>query len=456
MGFKDNLEEKEELRQYRKKEKIFFFVLFFGLSLFILTVLGGSNTTLHGMVLRVPFSERSRGTDILLLGVMAGYFFWYKGFKWAWMLYPFTKLPSVGTKLDNFLEKAKKGKEEKLEEFFYPKVEFSDGIPRGKSFTYFRSNRLTPYNLFDFGKYTAKNGTKQIIANFRDKEIEAAKRALRSRRDNRRKKAEIHLSRLEQDKAENICTSNQEKLYTDLFLMLEGIYNSYANDFGDKIFIDKKLKNPLRITKFKNSGRIAGIWADKEVDVFRNSKVYFSIDMIMSTARDLTYLYITFLEKRLERGRFKSVNKKNLARFEMFFKFFITRRILMNYSNIPSGWLCVKIEDYTMRAIASNIDREMIIDINEKNNGSTPAYDSDVEASQFLFTYWAFFYEDKIKKVMEELEFIYNTTKEVKEINAREVAREALAQIEEEWKAEYDAFSDSDIVELQPKDVEEE
>ena len=456
MGFRDNLEEKEELRQYRKKEKLFLFALFFGLSLFLLTMISsfvGSGTTLRNYIVRVPFSGATRGIDIFLTMLAAGYFFWYKGFKIPLPAKMTSKIPFLSDDIRR--KKIENGKVKELEEFFYPKVEFSDGIPRGKGFHYFKSKRYTLSNLFDFGKYSGKNGTKELISLFRDKEIEKAKLAVKSSRKKRKKKAQERLDAMTKVMQENICTPNQEHLYHDLFLMLEGIYKSYSNKFGDKIFIDPKMKSPLRLLKFKESGKMADVTVDKSVDVFRDSKVYFSIDMIMQTVKDLTHLYIIFLEKRLERGRFKSIDKKNLVRFEMFFKFFMTRRILLNYSNIPSGWICVKVEDYTMRAIASNIDREMIIDINEKNNGSTPAYDSDVEASQFLFTYWAFFYEEKIRRAMDEIEFIYSATKEVKEINAREVARNAMKEIEQEWQETYDAFNDDDIIVLQPKEKEE-
>ena len=449
MGFKDNLEEKEELYDYRKKEKIFFFIFFLVISFFVLMILTGGEAKFSKMLIRVPFlREETRTQDIVLLVLMVSYFFWYKGIK-------VPKFLQKAKIVEENIEKIEKGKVKQLEEFFYPVVEFSDGIPRGKGLYYFKSKKRTIYNLFDFGKYTKKNGTKQIIAAFRDKKIEEARKRARIERGKKKRGAENELQKLLREQKERVATPNQENLYTDLFLMFEGIYNSYANDFGDKIFIDTKMKNPIKITKFKKSGRIAGVTVDTSIDVFRDAKVHFSIDMVMQTAQSLTYLYIIFLEKRLKRGRFSKIKRENLERFEMFFKFFITRRILLNYSNIPSGWLCVKIEDYTMRAIASNIDREMIIDINSKNDGSNPAYNSDVEASQFLFTYWAFFYEDKIRKIMDEVEFIYNATKEIKEINAREMAREAMKEIEKEWKQEYDSFSDKDIIELQPKDVED-
>lgn len=448
MSFKSNLDEKQELQDYRKHEKIFYGIFFVFLSFIVLFILGkitGSSLTSLDYWYRVPFLSKSRNLDIFLIVFISLFYFWANGTKRKVLIKIFERVPYFGKMLIQ-------GKENELQDFFYPKVKFTDGIKRGNGFHYFNGENRNISNLLDFGKYSHKDGTKKIIALFRDKEQEMLRKDSGSFRGKRAERAKRQLEAI-QGKYKGNPTPNQETLFMDLFLMLEGIYHSYANDFGDKIFIDKKMKNPLKIYRHQKTNRIAKLEVDTSIDVFRDSKVYFSIDMIIGTVRDLTALYTIFLEKRLERGRFKSIGKKeSIIRFEMFFKFFMLRRILLNYSNIPSGWLCVKIEDYTMRAIASNIDRPMLIDINEKNDGSTSAYNSDVEATAFLFTYWAFMNEKKVKKAIQDIDFIYEASKEVKEINARRIAQKAMEEIEREHDETYNAISDDDLVILSPKD----
>lgn len=459
MGYRDNLEEKEELRSFRKRERWFFIIFFLMVSTIIVLLLGnltGANIKWSEYWLRVPFLGSTTRLDIILVIVLYFYWVWISGTRFKILSKAYAKIPYIGKTI------SKGGKDKELEAFFYPEVSFTDGIKRGKGYHFFKwskdDSEITVDNLFDFGKYSHSKeltGTERIQALFRDKEQEELRRTVKIGREKQAEKAKRALESIEKAHG-NKPTENQKLLYHDLFLMLEGIYASYANDFGDKIFIGKHLKTPVRLYAVKKNDtyRITKIDIDESIDVFRKGKVYFSLKMVQDTAINLTKLYILFLEKRMGRGRFSEIAPERMERFEMFFKFFIVRRLLLNYSNIPSGWLCVKIEDYTTRAIASNIDREMIIDINDNNNGTNPAYNSDVEASQFLFTYWAFMYSSQMKKAMEGIEFVFNTTKEVKEINARKIAAEAMREIEKEHNETYNSIKDDDLVLLPPKEEE--
>jgi len=447
-GFKDNLDEQYERVKYQKEQYRWQLVAFIVIAVMILAVISNfGNRSIFGYFIHVPFGGDNKIASTLLLFLFLSVYIWINGFP--------KKLHKLLSKF--FSNKILNGQKTYLQEFFYPSVTFSDNIPRAKDFKYFKSNKHNIYNLFDFGTYTAKNGTNEIIKLFRDKRYEKTVAMQRSGRKEIREKGEHILRSIQNEYWEKgLPTPDQEHLYTDLFLMLEGTYNSYENDFGDKIFI-KSMRSPLYVeVDEKNKKLIKEININTESDVFQKGKVFFSIDMIIGTAMRLTYLYTNSLEKRLGKGRFINIdkNKKKIAKFEMYFKFYIVRWLLLNYSNIPSGWICAKTEDYTSRAIASDIDRPMLIDINDKNDGTNPNYKSDAEATDFLFTYWAFRYEKKMIPIFEELEFIFNATKEFKEINAREVARKATEELKKELDQTYSTMKDEDLIFLDTSDKE--
>jgi hypothetical protein len=225
--------------------------------------------------------------------------------------------------------------------------------------------------------------------------------------------------------------------------MLQGVYDGFTTKFDEKIEISPKLKNPLLI---KKNNQNIDFDVNDNIDIIDNGKVNFSIKMIQETVKNLTFLYMQFLTARMGKGRFINIKEEDLRQYENFFKFFMTRRILKNYSNIPSGWLCVKIEDYTTRAIASAVDRDMIIAINSKNNGTHSAFSSDVEASSFLFSYWSFMYEEKIIRAIEKIDFVYNATKEIHEIEAYRASKETEELLRNKIEEEYSNMDDNNLV----------
>jgi len=426
MGFKSNLEEKEAIYKYRKDEKRFVLILAISLSFvfsFIFGTMLADVSSYKTYLGRVPFMHETFWYDIFLLTITLLFSSWATG------------KPKFLQKLLHFHEG---GKEEELRKFFYPTVSFSDGIPREFEFYYFKGKKIDAYTLFDFGEYS---NTSDLISLFRDKTLEQLKEKLKNAKmmnDEKgiAKQKNILKEHYEMMSKNNGVGSEQEKQYLDIFHKLEGIYKGYKNDFGDKITIDEKMKSPLVLQQTKKSKRIT-FSIDEKIDVFRNGTVYFSIEQIQETAKGLTFLYMRFLKKRLSRGRFYNIarEEEQLKRFELFFKFFTIRWLLLNYSNLPSSWLCISIEDYTMRAISSEIDRPFINTIfKNKNDGNNKGYHSDIEAKQFLFTYWAFREEKKNKEVYDDIAFCFDATKAVTEQEARRVAKEASMKIATEWE----------------------
>ena len=443
--FKQTLEENLEREKYRSRNRKFFFVAFLVfVYLFIKMFFDDANHIVIGGI----FSN-SWWLVSLQLTILLSLYIIINGMPRIFWLNRAIQKTKTDLKPIRIIRNG--GLKKELQNFFYPKVTMTDGVPRSQTLEYFTSSKYNPSNLFDFGVYTAKSGTKRVIKLFRNKRREKliAKVETSKKRDKIHQKAKEQLAKYDEIYKSKIA-NDQSKMYLDLFHMLQGIYESYETDFGEKLEINTELKTPLHIYMQKDKNSIGKIEVDNDIDVITDGRVNFSIDMIMDTVKNLNLLYMTALKHRAGRGRFSSISKKDFISFETYFKFFMARKILKNYSNIPSGWICVKMEDYTGRAIASNIDRSMIISIVEgQNDGKNSSYNSDVEASKFLFTYWFFTsVEPTMIKVMEQLEFIFNATKEVSEITAR---RHSIAQerkLKAEIEAQYKSMSDEDLVYL--------
>jgi len=447
--FKQILEENTEREKYRSRNRKFFFIfLTVFIYIFITMFFGNTNGILLQAFVFIPKKLMFLELFILLL-----LFFIINGVpKWFYLKKAVSfinKFDFVDIKFLKIMEKG--GLKRELKTFFYPEVTMTDGVPRSQSFEYFTSKKYSPDNLFDFGVFTAKSGTKRVIKLFRNPKREKLVQKIETSKNRKKIHLEAKKELIEYDKIyTNKVANEQSKLYLDLLQMLQGIYESYETDFGEKLEINSKLCTPLDIFFKRDTTTIGKVEVNNDIDVITEGRVNFSIDMIMDTVKNLNLLYMTALKHRAGRGRFNSVSKKDFISFETYFKFFMTRKILKNYSNIPSGWICVKMEDYTARAIASNIDREMIISIVDgQNDGKNSSYSSDVEASKFLFTYWFFTsIEPTMIKVMEQLEFIFNATKEVNEITARKFALKEENRLKAEIEAQYNNMNDKDLVYL--------
>jgi hypothetical protein len=123
-----------------------------------------------------------------------------------------------------------------------------------------------------------------------------------------------------------------------------------------------------------------------------------------------------------------------------FFKIVMTRRLLLNYGGIPSGWIVGRIESYDLRAIFSAVDRDMIPTVTKNNDGSNMLFDSDVFASKFLFLYWSFMRDKELSQTIEAIDWCFDATKSLNEIQVREHAKENRKKLLRE-----EGYSDEDI-----------
>jgi len=365
------------------------------------------------------------------------------------------------------------GKMKEMDLFFYPKTSINDGLARVSKTKYFRSKKYHLGNIFDYNGTTMKennSGTKRIISLFRDSKREKIKKRTISpdakiskrakelliKRDNlfvkkmshkyqgkSREKLEGILKKegkksekgikaqkyLNQKVLDKTPTIEQENIFKDLFEVIEGVLEGYSGERDGVKNI--KMNSPLKV-KTKN-GIVSGVSVDSSIDVFKDGVVRFSVDMIGDTTKRMTILFMLFLKKHLSRNsRFSSAkssfssvlsDSENILLFEDYFKIVFLRRLLLNYGAIPSGWMCIRIEDYTLRAIMSAVDRPLIPTITSTNDGSNSSFNSDVLASAFLFTYWAFMTDKNIEPIVDDLDWCFNTTKDLNEIKARNIAR---------------------------------
>lgn len=455
-AFKDNLEEQRQRHKYQKEH--FWAIVFISsvIGITVLTFMGFSEVHWIAYFFYVPnFGATS---TFYVVGIIA--FIYYK---WWWDGVPayvmffvkglmgfFSKLRAIMDKisflrgLTKAIEKTAnyilpsnslanriiRGKKKSLEEFFYPKTKITDELPRVDKFSYFKTKGYHIGNLFDYDAQTLKkdeNGTKRIIALFRDKKTELIKKKTASRDPKISKKAkEVLRRRNEKYHDVGVPTNEQELIYRDLFQVIEGILKSYDGETEKVMMAD--YDSPLKLDI--KDGAVVGISVDSSIDVFKDGHVSFSLKMITLTVARLTILYMHFLkvhfkrQSRLSTGSLGKIlgEEGGMKMFEDFFKIVMFRRILLNYGSVPSGWMCVRIESYDLRAIMSAVDRPLIPTITSINDGSNDSFNSDVVASAFLFTYWAFFKEEKMVEIMDDLNWCFNTTKDYNEIKAREAS----------------------------------
>lgn len=455
-AFKDNLEEQRQRGKYQKEHFWAMFFLSFVIGSVFLTFLGFSEVHWVAYLFYVPnFGETSIFYLIGFVGLV-GYRWWWYGIP-SYVMYVVTHINTLFSKLRALIDKAPflrgltkavastisyvlpnsanqkriiEGRESQLQSFFYPKVTITDELPRAKNFNYFKTKTYHIGNLFNYDAITLKkdeNGTARIVSLFRDKKTELLKKRAKSKDVKVSKKAkEILARRMSRFNDKGLPTSEQELIYRDLFLVIEGVLESYDGETDSVRIAD--YDSPLKLNMKK--GVIRGIRVDTSIDVFKDGKVSFSLKMITLTVARMTILYMHSLKTQLARQSRFSTGKigkvlsgeKILKQFEDFFKIVFLRRLLLNYGSIPSGWMCVRIESYDLRAIMSAVDRPLIPTITSINDGSNNSFNSDVVASAFLFTYWTFFREKKIEEVMDELDWCFNTTKDFNEIKAREAS----------------------------------
>lgn len=476
-AFKDNLEEQRQRSDYRKGNfwSIFFLSIIIGFA--VIYIFGFYKVHWVAVFIYVPNTGETFPFYALAAASILYFRWWWHGLPPYFMFLlglarkiiskPYAillKHKSFKDFMDKNLpskitiEKIKIGKKEQLQRLIYQKANMSDELPRAKKFTYFSSKRFSLSNIFDYKIYELKaerearlkktgksglailkdsRGTQRMMSYFRDHRTELYKKKASNRKDikvaEKAKKALENRTARFHDK--KIPTIEQEKLFLDLFYVIEGMIEGYAGktDWVRNVEMD----SPLNI--LMEDGSISGLSVDSNIDVYKEGKVYFSLNMLAMTTAKMTFLYMNFLvtsyerQSRISTGKISEIlsDENNFRIFEDFFKIVFFRRLLLNYGSVPSGWMCGRIESYDLRAIMSAVDRPMIPTITSNNDGSNNLFSSDVVASSFLFTYWAFIRNEKIAPIIDDLDWCFNTTKDLNEIKAREASRQAAKEIEE-------------------------
>ena len=456
-AFKDNLEEQRQRHKYQKENFWAIFSISFLFGIVALSFLGFSEQSWITYFIYIPNLGATYPFYVVGLLFLLWYRWWWKGipkyilillsplyksliflknkFKKNKLIYSIFE----GLSINKFTRrKLVNGKEKELNRFFYPKSVIVDGLPRKKNFKYLRNSIYHIGNLFDYNAQTFmvdEEGTNRIISFFRDAKMEKLKdRSLSFDEKVSARAKELIKKREQRYVNRRLPSPEQEEKYKDLFEVVEGVLSDYdGKTDGVKI---SNFKSPLQLSL--RNGSIHSVSVDESIDVFVDGKVYFSLRMIVETTQRMTILFMQFMKKNMSRNsRFSSASssssvvlsdKKNLKLFEDYFKIVFFRRLLSNYGSIPSGWMCVRIEDYTLRAIMSAVDRPLIPTITSTNDGSNNFFQSDVLSTAFLFSYWAFMHEPLIIGLVDDVEWCFNTTKDLNEIKARSLAKEGMGQ----------------------------
>lgn len=118
---------------------------------------------------------------------------------------------------------------------------------------------------------------------------------------------------------------------------------------------------------------------------------------------------IQLLEEAKEKNDSLAIENYLKEKLIVWFKFFLARTMLQRYTNIPSGLLVVKIEDYSMRMITEVYNDKKLVNISRnQNDGLSDSFNGDEMVNLFLFLWNAFMYGRKTK-LLKDLEFNLNT-----------------------------------------------
>lgn len=408
MGFEEV--RKESFERYKVK-RFHFWVTFFGVfflaSVFFYAI-DTKNFSLSSMFLYLP-TANPLWFFIMFFIFLSVWFYWYGNKFNALMkkigiyngLYKYIYKPLdtalnivLPSNISEFLSRVlfkTDSKIDELEKFFYKapvKDDAIEKVPLNK-FKVFKG-KYSPYTLFDFSEkgigIEDKEGTNRIIEFFRG--------------DNFDEKSER---------------------YIDLFCVLEGKFKGWGNDVTFK-----DIPTPFVVQKDKN-GNISKIETDISRDVYNpvDDEVAFSVKMLRDTIEIATFMFMRFIERSLRGGTkirrlYGSMLRKEEVRrkFIDIFKFFMFRRLLLNYGSIPSGWVVIRADDYDFRKIASNIDRSMVISIRDTNKGIGDSPD-DRFASMFLFVWHAFFEKSSVSHLMQDVLWCFDPLKSLTDVKLK-------------------------------------
>jgi len=317
---------------------------------------------------------------------------------WKWNIFV------LSTSISFYIYYKIKAKE--LDNFFFKPVEVYDGVKYPEEIKFLKNKKKDVLSIFDFDAETLEydpEGTNRIAKLFRDDILETI-------RQKSPKKEKSYL-----EKYKNSATPSQIDKLFDLFMVIEGTlqeYKMHKKTIQSPIYLDRKNKNIVL----------------RDTTVFKGQeKLYFSYKMIDDTLKAFTYLFAQYVKKqilikntRLSKKYPNIINEKNYIKTLDIFKLMFFRRLMKNYGSMPSGWFVIRLEDYDARAIVSAIDRDMIPLITSQNDGSSKAFNSDVYASAFLTLYWSFIKSNQIRKIVEHVDWAFNTTKDINDIKMYE------------------------------------
>ena len=383
-------------------------------------MVGFSSLPLSRYLINVPnFSNSTSSFYFILFISYLILYFWWIG------------LPDFISNLkiikNHIPEKFRLGKKKSLHAFFYPQITLSDELVRSRNHDFFEGEGLHIGNLFNYtaigGLRYDEEGTNRIISLFRDSKSEMLRKKIKLGEDKVKKNAEGALKRREDQFLNKKKPSpEQEFIYDDLFAVVGGMLEGYTSKY-DRIHIDHSLKSPLKVMVDRKEERIDSFSVENKVSVFDEGKVYFSITMLAETTKKVTLLYVEYIRLLLQTNSKLSylldddiMREENiLQEFEDFFKLVFFRRLLRNYGSIPSGWMCVRIESYDMRAIFSAVDRPMIPVVPDNADMYTDM-NSDKKAASFLMSYWSFIRSKEYGELIEDIDWCFNTTVEISEL----------------------------------------
>ena len=325
------------------------------------------------------------------------------------------------------------GKKAELDRFFFQPVYKTDEIPRAEDFKFLKGYQ----GFFNFNPSTGgrdKDGTKRIVMLMRDFRRERLKELAKSRDPKKEKKYKRLLKEYEL-KYKNNPSQEQISLYGDLMSMIEGILQSYKIKVKNEVvseIANCDFPSPLKIKRTK---KFIKAKVDESIDVVKDGEVHFSINMLIGTVRGMARLFDEYLDKTMlvpgvVSRRYGKKIKKDKRKMLDIFQLVFFRRLLGNYSSMPSGWFVVKIEDYDTRAIISAVDRDMIPLITADNDGSSDVFNSDVFPEMFLFVYWSFMKHKTIEPLIESIDWCFNTTKDLNEKNIRDFVKKERENVE--------------------------
>lgn len=308
------------------------------------------------------------------------------------------------------------GRRKELDDFFFPSVSKTDELPRVRELTKF-SGKYDIATFFDFDckDYFSidENGTARIL--------------------------DLHREVSTGNVKNKVVVNSKEDNYRDIFLILEGTLTKVYTQLKYK-----DIESPLKIN-FKKDSDGKKVFKDYtinyKVDVYdeKIGEVYFSSKMIYDTVKGMSFLFSRYLDIQLkQQGRVKAKYGKELSdplviqKINDIFKFVYLRYLLMNYGSMPSGWYAVRLNDYDTRRIISTIDREMIISISSVNDGTSKMFSSDIFANMFLFLWWAFMTTSSVKNVVGDIDWAFNTEKDLNEIKIRNMNQKVNEESKDE------------------------